>query len=51
MIKNGPLPDISAYYRVKELDNDQGPWVALDGYCAQEDEVRGRSLFCLFEVF
>ena len=50
-IKNGPLPDISAYYRVKELDNDQGPWVALDGYCAQEDEVRGRSLFCFIRGF
>lgn len=50
-IKNGPLPDISTYYRVEELDNDKGPWVALDGYCAQEDEVRGRSLFCFIRGF
>lgn len=50
-IKNGPLPDLNPYLRIEELDNEYGPWVALDGFCAQEDNVLGRSIFCFVRSF
>lgn len=50
-IANGPLPDVTPYLRLKEIGNMEGPWVALDGFVDQEDEVRGRRLFCFIRAF
>ena len=50
-IAHGPLPDLNAYLRVAEVQNEEGPWVALDGFFVQQDEKRGRKLFCFIRSF
>ena len=50
-IANGPLPDVNPYLRLGEVQQVEGPWVALDGFAVQEDEIRGRSSFCFIRSF
>lgn len=50
-IANGPLPDVNPYLRLTEVQNEEGPWVALDGFVVQQDETRGRKLFCFIRSF
>ena len=50
-ITNGALPDILPYLRVPEVTSEKGPWIMLDGFVAQEDKTRGRSLFCFIRSF
>lgn len=50
-IANGPLPNVEQYLRLKEVQKLEGPWIALDGFVAQEDETRGRKSFCFIRSF
>ena len=50
-IANGPLPNVDPYFQLGEVQQVEGPWVALDGYAVQEDEIRGRSSFCFIRSF
>ena len=50
-IVNGSSPDVTSYLCMDEIRGQQGPWVALDGFFVQEDEVRGRSVFCFIRSF
>jgi len=50
-IANGPLPDVEHYLRLGEVQNEAGPWIALDGFVIQQDETRGRKSFCFIRSF
>jgi hypothetical protein len=50
-ITDGPLPDVNPYLRLTNLNNEEGPWVMLDGYITQENKKIGRSLFCFIRSF
>jgi hypothetical protein len=50
-IANGPLPEVAPYLRLGEVQQVEGPWIALDGFAVQEDEIRGRSSFCFIRSF
>jgi hypothetical protein len=50
-IANGPLPNVGPYLQLGEVQQVEGPWVALDGFAVQEDESRGRSSFCFIRGF
>ncbi|MBI5184395.1 MAG: hypothetical protein HZA01_01545 [Nitrospinae bacterium] len=50
-IANGPLPNVGPYLRLAEAHTEEGPWIALDGYVTQQDERRGRRLFCFIQSF
>lgn len=50
-IAHGPLPDVNPYLRLPEVRNDEVPWVTLDGFFVQQDEKRGRKLFCFIRSF
>ena len=50
-IAHGPLPDVNPYLRLAEVQKEEGPWVALDGFFVQQDEIRGRRLFCFIRSF
>ncbi len=50
-ILNGPIPDIDPYLRMDTVLQMEGPWIALDGLVAQEDEARGRKSFCFIRSF
>lgn len=50
-IANGPLPNVDPYLRLVEVQQVEGPWIALDGFAAQQDETRGRKSFCFVRSF
>lgn len=50
-IANGPLPNVDPYLQLGEVQQVEGPWVALDGFAAQEDENRSRSSFFFIRSF
>jgi hypothetical protein len=50
-IKKGPTPDLTPYLRQSTILGASGPWVALDGFVVQEDELRGRRLFVYVRSF
>lgn len=50
-IQKGPAPDLSPFIRQLMLRNEAGPWIALDGYVAQQDEARGRRMFAFVRSF
>lgn len=50
-IANGPLPNVDPYLRLEEVQQLKGPWIALDGFAAQEDDNRGRRSFCSIRSF
>lgn len=50
-IVSGSSPDVNSYLCMTDIQGKQGPWVALDGFFVQEDEVRGRSVFCFIRSF
>ena len=50
-IANGPLPNVDPYLRLGEVQQVEGHWVALDGFFVQQDEMRGRMLFCVIRSF
>ncbi len=50
-IKEGPTPDLEPFIRQGSIQEETGPWVALDGFVTQQDETRGRRLFAFFRSF
>ena len=50
-IANGPVPYIDPYLSLARVLNEEGPWIALDGFFTQQDEKRGRKLFCFLRSF
>lgn len=50
-ISSGPLPDVGPYLRSENVQQQEGPWIALDGFAIQQDEKRGRSSFCFIRSF
>ena len=50
-IAHGPLPDMNPYLQMAKVQSEEGPWILLDGYVAQEDKTRGRRLFCFIRSF
>jgi len=50
-VKKGPTPDLTPYLRQSAIRGESGPWVALDGFVAQQDESRGRRLFAFVRSF
>jgi hypothetical protein len=37
-VAKGPKPDINSHLTIREISDEQGPWVLLDGSLAEEDE-------------
>lgn len=50
-IENGDVPDLRPYFIQEHFKEHPGPWVMLDGYVSQEDDVRGRSVFAFVRSF
>ena len=50
-IAHGPLPDVNPYLYLEEMQKEVGPWVALDGFFVQQDEIRGRKQFFFIRSF
>lgn len=50
-IAHGPLPNVNPYLRLAEVQKEECPWVALDGFFVQQDEMRGRRLICFIRSF
>lgn len=50
-IRNGPAPDITPFLRMTKVNDQKGPWIALDGFFTQQDEERGRRVFCFIRSF
>lgn len=50
-IKAGPTPDLKPYLQRDSLLEERGPWIALDGYLTQQDELRGRRMFAFVRSF
>ena len=50
-ISSGPLPDVDPYLRLGKVQKLEGPWVTLDAYAAQQDEMRGRRSFYFIRSF
>ncbi len=50
-IVNGALPNVNPYLQMQKIENEDGPWVMLDGYIAQENETLGRNIFCFIRTF
>lgn len=50
-IINGSIPEIETFFKIDTIQQDRGPWIALDGYLSQEDIVRDRKLFCFTRSF
>ncbi len=44
-IMKGPTPDVTQYLLLEEIQNEQGPWVLLDGFIEQEDLDSKRDIF------
>ncbi len=45
------MPDLTKYLEQRNINGLDGPWVLLDGYFTQNDEVRGRKLFSFVRSF
>lgn len=50
-IANSPVPDVTPYLQMSQVQNQSGPWIALDGFFEQEEKYRGRSIFCFIQSF
>ncbi|MBP5977798.1 hypothetical protein HW132_35145, partial [Brasilonema sp. CT11] len=50
-IKNGPTPNVAPYLQKAEVHQSKGPWVMLDGFVTNQDENRGRKLYCYIRSF
>ncbi len=50
-IANGPLPNVDPYLQLEKVQQVEGPWIALDGFIAQEDKSRGRKSFGFIRSF
>jgi hypothetical protein len=50
-IANGPPPNLNPYLRLEKLQEEIGPWIALDGYVSQQNKKLGRQLFCFIRSF
>lgn len=50
-IASGSKPSMVPYLQVAEIGSHKGPWVALDGIVAQQDEERGRKSFVFVRSF
>ena len=45
-IDRGADPNISSHFRRPAVLDQAGPWVMLDGHFNQQDQARGRRMFC-----
>ena len=50
-ISTGSQIDMTPYFRVDKIGENDGPWVTLDGYIGQEDKRLGRRSFCFVRSF
>jgi len=50
-IARGPMPNIDPFLQLARVNNEDGPWLTLDGYVTQQDNERGRQLFCFIRSF
>lgn len=50
-IKNDNAPNIGPYLKLQEIDAQEGPWIALDGYLNQEDKDLKRKTFLFVRSF
>ncbi|MCG8097106.1 MAG: hypothetical protein JAZ17_26385 [Candidatus Thiodiazotropha endolucinida] len=50
-IREGDFPNIDAYLKVSELEGQEGPWIALDGYVNQENKDLKRATFFFLRSF
>ena len=50
-IANGSLPSVDQYLIIDSVHSLEGPWIALDGFLIQQDEKRGRKIFCYIRSF
>jgi len=50
-VESGPSPNMEPYLHLKKIKNIDGPWIALDGFVVEQDESRGRRLFCFVRSF
>ncbi len=50
-IKDGDLPDIDPYLQLQKIGDEEGPWIALDGYVNQENKDLKREAFLFVRSF
>ncbi len=50
-LAEGEQPDVAPYLRISKVGAHEGPWIMLDGYVIQEDEVRERQSFYFVRSF
>jgi hypothetical protein len=50
-ITDGQQPNLVPYLALSHAHKDPGPWLMLDGYFAQQDDNRGRRIFCFVRSF
>ncbi len=50
-INIGPVPNLEKYLVVRDLQQEKGEWLLLDGYINQQDENRGRRIFSYTRSF
>jgi hypothetical protein len=50
-VKNSRALDLSPELRLPSIMGEHGPWVALNGYVACQDEVRGRRIFAFARAY
>ena len=44
-IDKGESPNISSYFQIDEIYGEKGPWILIEGFCAQKDFKINRSCF------
>ena len=50
-IKDGDIPNIEPYLKVSKIEDQEGPWVVLDGYVSQENKDLARETFFFIRSF
>lgn len=50
-ITNGSVPDLDPYLQIRSVNQEEGPWVLLDGFITQENKDLRRDSFCFTRSF
>ena len=50
-ISNESSPNLDSYFKLDIVQDIKGPWINLDGFFTQQDELRGRRIFCYIRSF
>lgn len=50
-VKRGAVPELAPYLRFTKICGQNGPWITLDAFVSQEDNKRGRRIFCFVRSF